>query len=58
MLVGKMTVSIDYAKVDEDQRWDGLKGSVTNTGLDAKSAIENYSQLWKIEKANQGSLTA
>lgn len=51
MLAGEITGSIDLRKVEEDQRWDGLKGYITNTQLDAKTVIENYSHLWKIEKA-------
>ena len=31
--------------------WDGLKGYLTNTNLTKDLIIENYSQLWKIEKA-------
>jgi len=50
-LAGEITVSIDLRKVEEDRRWDGLKGYLTNTRMDAKTVIENYSHLWKIEKA-------
>lgn len=50
-LQGEVHVHIDEAKIAEDQRWDGLKGYQTNTGLSAQEVIDNYSQLWKIEKA-------
>lgn len=50
-LEGELKVSIDYHKVEEDQCWDGLKGYITNSNLDANAVIENYSHLWKIEKA-------
>ena len=50
-LVGKVSVEIDYNKFDHDQQWDGLKGYYTNTRLSAYEVIENYNQLWQIEKA-------
>ena len=31
--------------------WDGIKGYVTNTTLCPNDVIENYSNLWHIEKA-------
>ena len=49
---GKMAVSIDREKFDEDAKWDGLKGFQTNDlALSKEDAIDNYRQLWKIEKA-------
>jgi transposase len=48
---GDITVRIDENKVEEDKRWDGLKGYLTNTQLRAKKVVENYSHLWQIEKA-------
>ena len=50
-LSGQVSVSIDYQKYEADAVWDGLKGYVTNTNLSRKKVIENYSQLWKVEKA-------
>lgn len=50
-LTGNITVSIDYEKFENDSAWDGLKGYVTNTTLSKKKVIENYQQLWHIEKA-------
>jgi transposase len=50
-LEGTMTVKIDENKVKEDQKWDGLKGYITNTKFGAKKIAENYSHLWQIEKA-------
>lgn len=49
-LIGKVTVEIDYDKFDMDQQWDGLKGYFTNTKLPAHQVIDNYNQLWQIEK--------
>ena len=50
-LDGKVDVSIDYDKFNDDDKWDGLKGYVTNTKLDKDQVIEQYGNLWKIEKA-------
>lgn len=50
-LDGKVKVTIDEKKIDDDKKWDGLKGYVTNTSLKTKTIIENYRHLWQIEKA-------
>jgi len=50
-LEGKVNVSIDQSKLIQDQKWDGLKGYLTNTKLSSTEIIENYNNLWKIEKA-------
>jgi transposase len=44
-------VSINYDKIKEDERWDGLKGYVTNTDLPAKMVYAEYSGLWYVERA-------
>src|SRR3989338_111748 len=51
VLKGDIKVSIYDAKVEEDALWDGLKGYVTNSRFPIKSVVENYAQLWQIEKA-------
>lgn len=49
---GEMNIAIDREKFSEDAKWDGLKGYQTNDiSLSKKDVIENYRQLWKIEKA-------
>jgi transposase len=48
---GEITLSIDYEKFKADGCWDGLKGYLTNSKLDKQKVIENYKQLWQIEKA-------
>lgn len=48
---GKATVRIDERKIEADEKWDGLKGYLTNTKLGAQKITENYSHLWQIEKA-------
>lgn len=50
-LKGEVDISIDYEKYEIDSTWDGLKGYVTNTQLQRKTIIGNYSQLWQVEKA-------
>jgi transposase len=50
-LKGRVDVSIDEDKVKEDGLWDGLKGYITNTDLSVDRIVENYRQLWQIEKA-------
>jgi transposase len=50
-LSGKIEVKLDKSKVNEDKKWDGLKGYITNTELTKEDVIENYKHLWNIEKA-------
>lgn len=51
ILSGKLEVTIDKNKFEEDAKWDGLKGYITNAKLRKDEILENYSHLWKIEKA-------
>lgn len=50
-LEGEITVSIDNEKLQQDSQWDGLKGYLTNANLSKDQIIENYQDLWQIEKA-------
>jgi transposase len=56
-LIGDVSIEIDYEKFNMDQSWDGLKGYITNTNLKDKQVIENYKNLWYIEKAFRMSKT-
>lgn len=56
-LTGEISVEIDYEKYSVDQIWDGLKGYITNSKLDDETVIENYKNLWHIEKAFRMSKT-
>ena len=56
-LEGNLFISIDYKKYKEDARWDGLKGYITNSTLTNDEVLENYNQLWQIEKAFRVSKT-
>lgn len=44
-------IAIDTNKIEEDKKWDGLKGYITNTRLDKEEVLESYKELWQIEKA-------
>jgi len=44
-------VCINQEKIEEDEKWDGLKGYITNTFLPAKEVYEQYKGLWVIERA-------
>jgi transposase len=44
-------VHINEQKISEDEKWDGLKGYITNTTLPAAEVYEQYSGLWVVEKA-------
>ena len=52
-----MTIDIDYDRYKKDAVWDGLKGYITNTKLTNNEVIENYNNLWHIEKAFRMSKT-
>jgi len=54
---GEIKIEIDYQKYEEDAKWDGIKGYVTNTTLVASSVIDNYKELWNIERAFRMSKT-
>jgi len=44
-------VQIDESKIDEDARWDGLKGYITNTDLSPAEVVKQYHSLWYVERA-------
>lgn len=48
---GDVRVAIDYAGIEEDVRWDGLKGYLTNTDILAGDVYEAYHSLWHVERA-------
>lgn len=56
-LTGEVSVEIDYGKYNNDNKWDGLKGYVTNTKLTDREVLDNYKNLWHIEKAFRMSKT-
>lgn len=48
---GEVQVKINQDKIEEDVKWDGLKGYLTNSTLSEERILDNYRQLWQIEKA-------
>jgi len=48
---GDVKISIDMEKFEQDACWDGLKGYLTNSSLSKEAIIDNYRELWNIEKA-------
>lgn len=56
-LEGDVSIEIDYNKFDQDKTWDGLKGYLTNAKLKDAEIINNYNNLWHIERAFRMSKT-
>lgn len=50
-LGGNVTVQLNEDMIEQDKRWDGLKGYVTNTNMWGKTIVSNYQHLWQIETA-------
>jgi len=56
-MTGEVSINIDYDKYKADEQWDGLKGYITNAKLKENEVIDNYNNLWHIEKAFRMSKT-
>jgi transposase len=56
-LYGEINIGIDYSKIEQDKHWDGLKGYITNTKLSNQEVLNNYKDLWHIERAFRMSKT-
>jgi transposase len=50
-LEGEVKISVNMDKFEADAAWDGIKGYVTNTKLSGTEVIDNYKNLWLIERA-------
>ena len=50
-IADNIQVTINQEKINEDEKWDGLKGYLTNTNLAANEVYEQYNGLWVIERA-------
>lgn len=48
---GQVQIKINSDKIKDDEKWDGLKGYLTNSTLSNEQILQNYKQLWLIEKA-------
>lgn len=44
-------VVISEQKIAQDNQWDGLKGYITKTNLEAEKVIAEYHGLWVVERA-------
>jgi transposase len=42
---------INKEKIQEDEKWDGLHGVITNTNLNGKEILNQYRRLWRIEES-------
>lgn len=47
----EIAVEIDYIAYHADNKWNGLKGYITNCNLSETAVMDNYKHLWAIEKA-------
>ncbi|MCW5915159.1 MAG: transposase [Chitinophagaceae bacterium] len=54
---GSITISVDREKYEQDFKWDGLKGYLTNCKEEPQLIIKNYKNLWYIERAFRMSKT-
>ena len=49
-VVGKTTLEINQAKIDNEAQWDGISGLITNKkDFSHEEAINHYRNLWQIE---------
>lgn len=48
---GEVKVSINYDKLEDDAKWDGLKGYLTNTNIPTGEVYAAYHNLWHVERA-------
>jgi transposase len=46
-----VTVKISEDRIRDDEKWDGIKGYITNTHLPADEVCKQYNELWVIERA-------
>lgn len=48
---GDIHVKINQEKIEANENCDGIKGYITNSTLSKEQILDNYRQLWLIEKA-------
>ena len=48
---GVVRVAINYDRIADDERWDGLKGYLTNTDIPSQDIYTAYHNLWHVERA-------
>jgi transposase len=57
VISNEVEIELDQDKIQADEKWDGLKGYITNSQMSKQEVIENYHHLWQIEKAFRVSKT-
>lgn len=48
---GEVKVAINYDRIADDSKWDGLKGYLTNTDIPIQDVYAAYHNLWHVERA-------
>ena len=48
---GEVKVTINYDRIVDDSKWDGLKGYLTNTDIPIQDVYTAYHNLWHVERA-------
>ena len=48
---GEVKVAINYERIADDSKWDGLKGYLTNTDIPIQDVYTAYHNLWHVERA-------
>jgi transposase len=48
---GEVQVGLDEARIEQELKWDGLKGYITNSQMPLREVVAAYNELWQIEKA-------
>lgn len=48
---GEVKVAINYERIADDSKWDGLKGYLTNTDIPIQDVYAAYHNLWHVERA-------
>ena len=48
---GEVKVTINYDRIADDSKWDGLKGYLTNTDIPIQDVYTAYHNLWHVERA-------
>ena len=48
---GNAQVCVDTLKIEQDAKWDGLHGVITNKKINGPEIYEEYRRLWVIEES-------
>jgi len=47
-----LSITLNEAKIEEDARWDGIKGIISNNSeLSNQELLQQYSNLWQVEES-------